>query len=68
MTRLTDAAGTRRMAPMPVARHEQDAGRLTVLPPDEALRAARQLPGDAEMAIEDLTDEEWSAFVEAITE
>ena len=53
---------------MSVADHKHEAGGLTVVPPDEALRAARPLPGDDEMAIQELTDEEWSAFAEAIAE
>jgi hypothetical protein len=35
---------------------------------DEALRQARPLPSDAEMAIEGLTDEEWIAFEQALIE
>jgi hypothetical protein len=46
---------------------EQPAG-LVILPPDEALRLARPLPNDAEMAIEGLTDEEWAAFQQALAE
>ncbi|MGF1597930.1 MAG: hypothetical protein ACFCVK_13520 [Acidimicrobiales bacterium] len=34
----------------------------------EALRLARPLPNDAEMAIEGLTDEEWAAFEQALAE
>ena len=46
---------------------EQPEG-LVVLSPDEALRQARPLPNDAEMAIEGLTDEEWAAFEQALAE
>lgn len=35
---------------------------MTVLPPEEALKRARPLPSDEEMAIEGLTDDEWKAF------
>ena len=40
--------------------------RLTVLPAKEALRLARPLPTDDEMAIEGITDEEWKAFEAAL--
>jgi hypothetical protein len=42
--------------------------RLTVLPLNEAIRQARPLPSDDDMAIEDLTDDEWQAFQKALTE
>ncbi|MBK5224851.1 MAG: hypothetical protein JJE52_18645 [Acidimicrobiia bacterium] len=41
---------------------------ITVLPPDEALQRARPAPSDQELAIEGLTDEEWTAFETAIAE
>lgn len=41
---------------------------LTVLPPEEALRRARPLPSDSEMAIEGLTEDEWKAFEQALAE
>jgi hypothetical protein len=37
---------------------------LVVLPPDEALAAARPLPDPEESELSDLTDEEWDAFFE----
>lgn len=36
------------------------------LPVDELLRRARPAPPRSETAIEDLTDEEWDAFMAAI--
>lgn len=41
---------------------------LTVLPPEEALQRARQLPSDDEMAIDGLTEAEWRAFEVALAE
>jgi hypothetical protein len=51
---------------MPVVPGSDEAPRLTVLPPKEALRLARPMPTDEEMAIEGLTDEEWDAFEKAL--
>ena len=53
---------------MSVLEHPDDAGRLTVLPPEEALRSARPTPSDEDMAIDGLTDDEWNAFEKALTE
>lgn len=41
---------------------------LTVLPPQEAVRLARPLPSEEDMALNDLTDEEWDAFQRALAE
>lgn len=41
---------------------------LTVLSPEDALKRARPLPSDEEMAIEGLTDDEWKAFEKALAE
>jgi hypothetical protein len=41
---------------------------LTVLPPADAARRARPLPSDEEMALDDVTDEEWDAFQQALAE
>ena len=41
---------------------------LRVYPPDEALRSARPLPRREDLVIEDVPDEEWAAFLEALTE
>jgi hypothetical protein len=41
---------------------------LTVLPPQEALRRAKPLPSDDDMALEDVTDDEWDAFEHALAE
>lgn len=42
--------------------------KLVVVPPREALRQARPLPSNDDMAIEGLTDDEWLAFDKALTE
>jgi len=39
-----------------------------VFPPDEALRRARPLPPGDELVIEDLSDDEWTAFQEALAD
>jgi hypothetical protein len=41
---------------------------LRVYPPDEALRNARPLPRREDLVIEDIPDEEWAAFLEALAE
>lgn len=41
---------------------------LTVLPADEAARRARPLPSDEDLALDDVTDEEWYAFDRALAE
>lgn len=37
-------------------------------PPDEALKRARPLPPREDLVIEGLTDDEWTAFQEALAE
>jgi len=39
-----------------------------VVSPNEALKRARPLPSDDDMAIEDLTDDEWDAFERALAD
>jgi hypothetical protein len=51
-----------------VVPHPDEPTGLTVLPPEEALKRARPLPSDEEMAIEGLTDHEWKAFEKALAE
>ena len=51
-----------------VVPHPDEPNRLTVLPPREALRRARPMPSDDDMAIEGLSDEEWKAFEDALAE
>jgi hypothetical protein len=41
---------------------------LRVYPPDEALTSARQLPRHEDLVIEDVPDEEWAAYLEALAE
>jgi hypothetical protein len=42
--------------------------RVRVYPPDEALKRARPLPPRGRLVIEDVSDEEWKAFEEALAE
>jgi len=53
---------------MSVVPHPDELGGLTIVSPVEALRLARPLPTDAEMAIDGLTDDEWNAFQKALAE
>lgn len=41
---------------------------LLVFEPEEGLRRAKPLPAEDELVIEDVTDEEWEAFHEALAE
>lgn len=41
---------------------------VRVYPPDEALKHARPLPPRDRLVVEDITDEEWQAFQEALAE
>lgn len=45
---------------------QPDASGTLELPVDELLRRARPLPDSADMVIEDLTDEEGAAFLDAL--
>ena len=58
----------RRLGVMTVEPSPEERYPLTVLPPFEALKAARPAPSGAELAIEGLTDEEWDAFLQALAE
>jgi len=40
----------------------------TFTPPAEALKSARPLPKREDLVIEDVSDEEWAAFLEALAE
>lgn len=53
---------------MSVVPHPDDPVSLTLLPPDEALRAARRLSSVDELALEGVTDDEWAAFEQALAE
>ncbi|MDQ6797443.1 MAG: hypothetical protein M3011_05360 [Actinomycetota bacterium] len=53
---------------MSVAENPHEASHLTVVTPKEALQRARPLPGDDDMAVEGLTDEEWDAFENALAD
>jgi hypothetical protein len=41
---------------------------VRVYPPDEALKRARPLPPRENLIIEDVPDDEWAAFQEALAE
>jgi len=41
---------------------------VRVYPPDEALKRARPLPPRDRLVIEDVPDEEWAAFQEALAD
>ncbi len=41
---------------------------VRVYPPDEALKSARPLPPRDRLVVEDITDDEWKAFQEALAE
>ncbi len=41
---------------------------MRVYPPDEALKHARPLPPRERVVIQDVSDEEWDAFQEALAE
>lgn len=41
---------------------------VAVYPPEEALRRARPLPSREDLVDEDLTEEEWERFQEALAE
>jgi hypothetical protein len=49
------------------AEHQDPSG-LEVLPPDEALRRAKPLPPPECMVLEDVSDDDWTAFQEALAE
>lgn len=65
---MTHEEPCRRLAGVSVVPHPDEPTGLTVLPPEEALKRARPLPSDEEMAIEGLTDDEWKAFEKALAE
>lgn len=53
---------------MSVAEQPSVPPHLTVLAPQDALREAKPMPSNDEMAIDGLTDEEWDAFKSALAE
>jgi hypothetical protein len=42
--------------------------RMRVLPPEEALRRAKPLPPRERLVIEDVPEDDWTAFQEALAE
>ena len=51
-----------------VAGNSWESSHLTVVTPKEALERAQPLPGDDDMAVEGLTDDEWAAFEQALAD
>jgi len=46
----------------------QDEPSAPIYPPKEALRRARSLPPHEDLVVEDLSEEEWTQFQEALAE
>ena len=67
-TALSVTSPARTLACMAVVPNPDQPEVLTVVPPDEALRLARPLLSEDEMAIEGLTDDEWEAFEQALAD
>jgi len=69
---LWNAAGPVRLTPSyteGVSTVEQpDEPAVRAYPPDEALKRARPLPPRDRLVIEDVSDEEWAAFQEALAD
>jgi len=47
---------------------QPDEPRVKVFPPEEALRHAKPLPPRDRLVIEDVPDDDWTAFQEALAE
>ncbi len=47
---------------------QPDEPHVLVLPPEQALAAARPLPDRGHMMMTDVSDDEWDAFIAALTE
>jgi len=47
---------------------EPEEPTIRVYPPVEALKRARPLPPRDQLVVEDVTDDEWKAFQEALAE
>ena len=45
-----------------------DERRMRVLPPEEALRCAKPLPAQERLVIENVPEEDWAAFQEALAD
>ena len=53
---------------MSIVPQSNESSGLTVVVPEDALRRAKPLPADDEMAIADLTDDEWKSFQKALAD
>ena len=51
-----------------LAEQPSEPPRLTVVAPKDAVRQAKPMPSNAEMAIDGLTNEEWDAFERALAD
>ncbi|MCA1677187.1 MAG: hypothetical protein LC799_35085 [Actinobacteria bacterium] len=47
---------------------QPESPRVKVYPPDEALRRAQPLPPRERLVIEDVSQDDWTAFQEALAE
>ncbi|MGH3499931.1 MAG: hypothetical protein ACRDQA_03360 [Nocardioidaceae bacterium] len=53
---------------MSTTMEQPEEPRVQVRPPDEALSSARRLPPREHLVIEDVSDDEWAAFEEALAD
>ena len=65
--RLASEVGGHRLSAMSIAEQPDDP-RMRVLPPAEALRRAKPLPPREQLVIEDVSEDDWTAFQEALAE
>ncbi len=56
------------MGAVTTAEQEPSAPQVRMYPPREALRRARPLPPRDDLVFKDVSDEEWDAFQEALSE
>lgn len=47
---------------------QSDEPRVTAYPPEEALRRAQPLPSQERLVLEDVSEDDWTAFREALAE
>jgi hypothetical protein len=64
---LASEVSGRRLSAMSIAERPDEA-RIRVLPPEEALRRAKPLPPPERLVIEDVPEDDWTAFQEALAE
>ncbi len=66
-SRLAARVGGHRLRPVSIV-EQPDEPRVAVYPPDEALRRAQPLPPRERLVIEDVPQDDWTAFQEALAE